>query len=102
MFYIIGICKIEHESFLVKTALCSQIYCTSFSRNHSISFSCLQMWVGCFFTMNANGQRYEIVGYCGLLTCPVTPNLMVAECWHRHLNPNVLDRLLCAGFYSKY
>jgi len=26
--------------------------------------------------MIANGRRYEIVGDCGLLSCPVTPNLM--------------------------
>jgi hypothetical protein len=29
-----------------------------------------------FFTMNANVWRYEIVGDCGILSCPVTPNLM--------------------------
>src|SRR5690554_508991 len=29
-----------------------------------------------FLPLNANGWRYEIVGDCGLLSCPVTPNLM--------------------------
>jgi len=29
-----------------------------------------------FVLINANGWRYEIVGDCGLLSCPVTTNLM--------------------------
>lgn len=48
-----------------------------FSKSFSIRFFLLvikEYYV--FLKVAANGWRYEIVGDCGLLSCPVKPNFM--------------------------
>jgi hypothetical protein len=54
--------------------------------NGNDKYCFLKMQAG-IVDMRLNGWRYEIVGDCGLLSCPFTPNLMRGRILYNHLKP---------------